>query len=139
MPPPPDDDRAVDDASQALSELSTNVNDFLRMQAKVGVPSLVEKLPRRASKTRSWCPYAGDARASRTRRAPRATVTEPPPAQRGDDEPSKPLSPASAAPAERKGDDGDAVPGVKDLHAMQDRIAGLLDGMRDAAAAAEAK
>ena len=60
MPPPPDDDRAVDDASQALSELSTNVNDFLRMQAKVGVPSLVEKLPRRASKTRSWCPYAGD-------------------------------------------------------------------------------
>jgi len=39
MPPPPDDDRAVDDASQALSELSTNVNDFLRMQAKVGVPS----------------------------------------------------------------------------------------------------
>ena len=68
----------------------------------------------------------------------------PPPAegsaaQRGDDEPSKPLSPASTAPAERKGDDGDAVPGVKDLHAMQDRIAGLLDGMRDAAAAAEAK
>ena len=45
MPPPPDDDRAVDDASQALSELSTNVNDFLRMQAKVGVPSLVERLP----------------------------------------------------------------------------------------------
>ena len=43
------------------------------------------------------------------------------------------------APAESKGDDGDAVPGVKDLHAMQDRIAGLLDGMRDAAAAAEAK
>ncbi len=43
--PPPDDDRAVDDASQALSELSTNVNDFLRMQAKVGVPSLVERLP----------------------------------------------------------------------------------------------
>ena len=37
--PPPDDDRAVDDASQALSELSTNVNDFLRMQAKVGVPT----------------------------------------------------------------------------------------------------
>ena len=66
-------------------------------------------------------------------------MTEPPPAQRGDDEPSKPLSPASEAPAERKGDDGDAVPGVKDLHAMQDRIAGLLDGMRDAAAAAEAK
>ena len=84
-------------------------------------------------------PHAGDARASRTRRAPRAAVTEPTPAQRGDDEPSKPLSPASAAPAERKGDDGDAVPGVKDLHAMQDRIAGLLDGMRDAAAAAEAK
>ena len=48
MPPPPDDDRAVDDASQALSELSTNVNDFLRMQAKVGIPSLVERLPRRA-------------------------------------------------------------------------------------------
>ena len=46
--PPPDDDRAVDDASQALSELSTNVNDFLRMQAKVGIPSLVERLPRRA-------------------------------------------------------------------------------------------
>ena len=46
MPPPPDDDRAVDDASQALSELSTNVNDFLRMQAKVGIPSLVERLPR---------------------------------------------------------------------------------------------
>ena len=136
--PPPDDDRAVDDASQALSELSTNVNDFLRMQAKVGVPSRVEGLPRR-EKTRSCRPHAGDARASRTRRAPRATVTEPPPAQRGDDEPSKPLSPASAAPAERKGDDGDAVPGVKDLHAMQDRIAGLLDGMRDAAAAAEAK
>ena len=64
-------------------------------------------------------------------------MTEPTPAQRGDDEPSKPLSPASTAPAER--DDGDAVPGVKDLHAMQDRIAGLLDGMRDAAAAAEAK
>ena len=134
--PPPDDDRAVDDASQALSELSTNVNDFLRMQAKVG---------------NSWsrgCPAARARRAvvvhtpatrSRTRRAPRATVTEPTPAQRGDDEPSKPLSPASAAPAERKGDDGDAVPGVKDLHAMQDRIAGLLDGMRDAAAAAEAK
>ena len=139
MPPPPDDDRAVDDASQALSELSTNVNDFLRMQAKVGTPSLVERLPRRASKTRGCRPHAGDARASRTRRAPRATVTEPTPAQRGDDEPSKPLSPASAAPAERKGDDGDAVPGVKDLHAMQDRIAGLLDGMRDAAAAAEAK
>ena len=137
--PPPDDDRAVDDASQALSELSDNVNDFLRMQAKVGIPSLVERLPRRASKTRSCRPHAGDARASRTRRAPRATVTEPTPAQRGDDEPSKPLSPASTAPAERKGDDGDAVPGVKDLHAMQDRIAGLLDGMRDAAAAAEAK
>ena len=136
--PPPDDDRAVDDASQALSELSTNVNDFLRMQAKVGVPPLVEGLPRR-EKTRGCRPHVGDARASRTRRAPRATVTEPPPAQRGDDEPSKPLSPASAAPAERKGDDGDAVPGVKDLHAMQDRIAGLLDGMRDAAAAAEAK
>ena len=136
--PPPDDDRAVDDASQALSELSTNVNDFLRMQAKVGTPSLVERLPRR-EKTRRCRPHAGDARASRTRRAPRATVTEPTPAQRGDDEPSKPLSPASAAPAERKGDDGDAVPGVKDLHAMQDRIAGLLDGMRDAAAAAEAK
>ena len=50
MPPPDDDDRAVDDASQALSELSTNVNDFLRMQAKVGVPSLVEGLPRRASR-----------------------------------------------------------------------------------------
>ena len=66
-------------------------------------------------------------------------MTEPTPAQRGDDEPSKPLSPASTAPAERKGDDGDAVPGVKDLHAIQDRIAGLLDGMRDAAAAAEAK
>ena len=49
MPPPPDDDRAVDDASQALSELSTNVNDFLRMQAKVGtIPSPVEGLPRRA-------------------------------------------------------------------------------------------
>ena len=48
MPPPPDDDRAVDDASQALSELSDNVNDFLRMQAKVGIPSLVERLPRRA-------------------------------------------------------------------------------------------
>ena len=46
--PPPDDDRAVDDASQALSELSDNVNDFLRMQAKVGIPSLVERLPRRA-------------------------------------------------------------------------------------------
>ena len=46
-------------------------------------------------------------------------MTEPTPAQRGDDEPSKPLSPASTAPAERKGDDGDAVPGVKDLHAMQ--------------------
>ena len=134
-----DDDRAVDDASQALSELSDNVNDFLRMQAKVGIPSLVEGLPRRASKTRSCRPHAGDARASSTRRAPRATVTEPTPAQRGDDEPSKPLSPASTAPAERKGDDGDAVPGVKDLHAMQDRIAGLLDGMRDAAAAAEAK
>ena len=44
MPPPPDD-RAVDDASQALSELSTNVNDFLRMQAKVGIPFLVERLP----------------------------------------------------------------------------------------------
>ena len=58
--PPPDDDRAVDDASQALSELSTNVNDFLRMQAKVGVPSLVEKLPRRASKTRGCRPHAGD-------------------------------------------------------------------------------
>ena len=73
---------------------------------------------------------------------PRAVVRDVearPPAQRGDDEPSKPLSPASTAPAERKGDDGDAVPGVKDLHAMQDRIAGLLDGMRDAAAAAEAK
>ena len=83
--------------------------------------------------------YFGTATRSRTRRAPRATVTEPTPAQRGDDEPSKPLSPASTAPAERKGDDGDAVPGVKDLHAMQDRIAGLLDGMRDAAAAAEAK
>ena len=64
-------------------------------------------------------------------------MTEPTPAQRGDDEPSKPLSPASAAPAERKGDDGDAVPGVKDLHAMQDRIAGLLDGMRDAADACD--
>ena len=48
MPPPPDDDRAVDDASQALSELSDNVNDFLRMQAKVGVPCLVARLPRRA-------------------------------------------------------------------------------------------
>ena len=58
--PPPDDDRAVDDASQALSELSTNVNDFLRMQAKVGVPSLVERLPRRARKTRSRRPHAGD-------------------------------------------------------------------------------
>ena len=46
MPPPPDDDRAVDDASQALSDLSTNVNDFLRMQAKVGaIPYLVERLP----------------------------------------------------------------------------------------------
>ena len=46
--PPPDDDRAVDDASQALSELSDNVIVFLRMQAKVGIPSLVERLPRRA-------------------------------------------------------------------------------------------
>ena len=135
MPPPPDDDRAVDDASQALSELSTNVNDFLRMQAKVGIPSLVERLPRRARRRA----VVVRTPATRARRAPRATVTEPPPAQRGDDEPSKPLSPASTAPAERKGDDGDAVPGVKDLHAMQDRIAGLLDGMRDAAAAAEAK
>ena len=137
MPPPPDDDRAVDDASQALSELSTNVNDFLRMQAKVGVPSLVERLPRRAR--RRAVVVRTPARRVALARAPRATVTEPPPAQRGDDEPSKPLSPASTAPAERKGDDGDAVPGVKDLHAMQDRIAGLLDGMRDAAAAAEAK
>ena len=58
--PPPDDDRAVDDASQALSELSDNVNDFLRMQAKVGIPSLVEGLPRRASKTRSCRPHVGD-------------------------------------------------------------------------------
>ena len=74
MPPPPDDDRAVDDASQALSELSTNVNDFLRMQAKVGVPPLVEGLPRR-KKTRGCRPHVGDARASRTCRAPRATVT----------------------------------------------------------------
>ena len=71
--------------------------------------------------------------------APRRRAHDRSRAQRGDDEPSKPLSPASTAPAERKGDDGDAVPGVKDLHAMQDRIAGLLDGMRDAAAAAEAK
>jgi len=46
--PPPDDDRAVDDTSQALSELSDNVNDFLRMQAKVGIPCLLERLPRRA-------------------------------------------------------------------------------------------
>ena len=137
--PPPDDDRAVDDASQALSELSDNVNDFLRMQAKVGIPSLVERLPRRARRRAAVVRTPVTRAASRSRRAPRATVTEPPPAQRGDDEPSKPLSPASAAPAERKGDDGDAVPGVKDLHAMQDRIAGLLDGMRDAAAAAEAK
>ena len=77
--------------------------------------------------------------ALRSRAVVRATSRRVSPAQRGDDEPSKPLSPASMAPAERKGDDGDAVPGVKDLHAMQDRIAGLLDGMRDAAAAAEAK
>ena len=60
MPPPPDDDRAVDDASQALSDLSTNVNDFLRMQAKVGaIPYLVERLPRR-EKTRSCRPHVGD-------------------------------------------------------------------------------
>ena len=135
--PPPDDDRAVDDASQALSELSDNVNDFLRMQAKVGIPSLSRGCP--AAREDAQLSSARRRAASRSRRAPRATVTEPPPAQRGDDEPSKPLSPASTAPAERKGDDGDAVPGVKDLHAMQDRIAGLLDGMRDAAAAAEAK
>jgi hypothetical protein len=41
------------------------------------------------------------------------------------------------APPQKAADD--EVPGVKDLHAMQDRIAGLLGGMRDAAAAAEAK
>jgi hypothetical protein len=32
MPPPPD---TIDDTSQALAELSTNVNDFMRLQAKV--------------------------------------------------------------------------------------------------------
>ena len=69
--PPPDDDRAVDDASQALSELSDNVNDFLRMQAKVGTPSLVEGLPRRASKTRGRRPHAGAPRRARVERRAR--------------------------------------------------------------------
>ena len=80
--PPPDDDRAVDDASQALSELSTNVNDFLRMQAKVGVPSLVEGLPRRASKTRSCRPHVGTMGALRSRAVVGATSRRVPRAAR---------------------------------------------------------
>ena len=69
--PPPDDDRAVDDASQALSELSDNVNDFLRMQAKVGIPSLVERLPRRA-RGRAVVVHTPATRARRARVARRA-------------------------------------------------------------------
>ena len=78
--PPPDDDRAVDDASQALSELSTNVNDFLRMQAKVDIPSLVEGLPRRARnaqlssarRRRARVEHASRAARDRDRAYPRA-------------------------------------------------------------------
>ena len=69
--PPPDDDRAVDDASQALSELSDNVNDFLRMQAKVGIPSLVERLPRRARRRAVVVHTPASARVAHASRAAR--------------------------------------------------------------------
>lgn len=156
------DDRDILEASAALKDITKNVNTFISQQEKVRAARLppgntplgaaLGRVPAQGSDDggckKSPMPHvaAENASSRRVRRLFRARAREFP-RRFGRSVLDAPpffllIVPDIPPPRPRaqKNDSGpDDVPGVKDLHQMQDRIAALLSDFENAAASAEAK
>ena len=157
------DDRDILEASAALKDITKNVNTFISQQEKVRAARLppgntplgaaLGRVPAQGSDDggckKSPMPHvaAENASSRRVRRLFSRARAGVPPSLRPLRSRRSALLPSDSTrhtppprPRAQKNDSGqDDVPGVKDLHQMQDRIAALLSDFENAAASAEAK